>query len=629
MPSISSLLRSAESARKKQKAYEDSVQYFEWQNSAQTDDDYNKYSSYLKDRRDTIGDPSEQLTIQTKLRSAERSYQSNVIQRAQQQVMQGNYSLQEKEAVVTALFDRSVAMGDINQAQNLLTQLNSISVQIQNQQIQAQAAAERLQKAETTRAKDVGKGYKSMASEVIQGMEDLTRAYEQGGQLEYNKEAKKFVDGARPFLKEMGIDLPEDYSTNIGQLLLGMQKAVMQFNDLASQALQFSDPEGAQEFQDKNVDIASGKTTFNTPIGKLTMDQTEAFATQQTQFIESVGQDELGNTTKKMVASTVRGYMIDENGKLRKIATGRSSEKQFVEGADGKVSIDEKQLRKQLEQAGFDPNYIQWSEDKGVYKVQITDAVEEWMDPEILGVTRNSELYLEPSETGFQYVDPGNDRLFNISFDKKGLAGLYEVKPFEGLTHVTGQYGFDQSRNTAKEFESVLYKPRQWVAPMQTQEQQAKQALEKDSPAFTSIINNRPPSGAMNLVTTAMNALNARKQSANMTQRAGGGYDFTDANGRPISAYTYAQQKGTGFRDVLGQMAKTGDTYASQALNYAGNDGAYNPATVPLSVSNNWQSLIWGSNVKTQKTQASRVAGTSDQFKFSDPTRTSIFGGGR
>lgn len=52
-----------------------------------------------------------------------------------------------------------------------------------------------------------------------------------------------------------------------------------------------------------------------------------------------------------------------------------------------------------------------------------------------------------------------------------------------------------------------------------------------------------------------------------MTQRQGGGFNFTDSGGSPISAAKYAQQSGIGIGDLLYRMGQGGDAYAAQAYN--------------------------------------------------------------
>lgn len=62
---------------------------------------------------------------------------------------------------------------------------------------------------------------------------------------------------------------------------------------------------------------------------------------------------------------------------------------------------------------------------------------------------------------------------------------------------------------------------------------------------------------------------------AKSVQRAGGGFNFTDASGKTINAAQYAQATKTPFRTVLQEMANHGDTGAKAALQFVGNDFGY------------------------------------------------------
>jgi len=133
MPTTTSLLKSANAARQKITAQQDAIAAFEWDNSAQTYDDFVNYSKYLSGRQSSTSDVSEQLTLATKLRSAQRSYTSNELQRVQMQIMEGGASIQDKQDAIINLYKSAVANGDYNLAQNLASQYDSLSIQAQNQ----------------------------------------------------------------------------------------------------------------------------------------------------------------------------------------------------------------------------------------------------------------------------------------------------------------------------------------------------------------------------------------------------------------------------------------------------------------------------------------------------------------
>ncbi len=76
-------------------------------------------------------------------------------------------------------------------------------------------------------------------------------------------------------------------------------------------------------------------------------------------------------------------------------------------------------------------------------------------------------------------------------------------------------------------------------------------------------------------------------------QRAGGGFNFTNASGQPISAAQYATSKGIAFRDLLQTMANAGDKGAASALGFVGNDYGYDPRKIGGNA-NLYNSLVAG-----------------------------------
>ena len=83
--------------------------------------------------------------------------------------------------------------------------------------------------------------------------------------------------------------------------------------------------------------------------------------------------------------------------------------------------------------------------------------------------------------------------------------------------------------------------------------------------------------------------------SAKMVAKQGGGFAFTDANGRPISAAAYAAMKKVPFRQLLSTMASQGDRGARVALGFVGNDFGYDPRKVTdPRLAGIYNSLVWG-----------------------------------
>lgn len=84
----------------------------------------------------------------------------------------------------------------------------------------------------------------------------------------------------------------------------------------------------------------------------------------------------------------------------------------------------------------------------------------------------------------------------------------------------------------------------------------------------------------------------------NASQRKGGGFNFTDNNGRAISAAVYAKANNIPFRSLLERMAKMGDKGAKQALGFVGNDFGYDPRKINAARGSLYNNLVWGSGLR-------------------------------
>lgn len=164
MPTISSLMRSAAATRQKIQNQQDAQVSFDWENSAQTYDDYVAYSSYLQKQSQNSTDPSQLMTYATKERSARRSYVSNELQRQQMAIMEGKATTQDKMESVKQLYYQAVDNGDMNLAQNLLSQWDTLSVKAQNE----------VQAATKAYASAGDKAFKNLINSIEKGVDDVT-----------------------------------------------------------------------------------------------------------------------------------------------------------------------------------------------------------------------------------------------------------------------------------------------------------------------------------------------------------------------------------------------------------------------------------------------------------------------
>lgn len=171
MAGVSSLLKSAQATQKKIANQQDQLVAFEWENSAQTYDDFLTYEKYLQDRSQKANDVSDQLTYQNKIRSARRSYVSNELQRQQIQIMEGNAGTQDKMNLVKELHSQAVENGDFNLAQNLYSQYDALSIKLQNEQEAAMKQYESTLKSGQANAE---KAVKKLINDLTKGVDDVT-----------------------------------------------------------------------------------------------------------------------------------------------------------------------------------------------------------------------------------------------------------------------------------------------------------------------------------------------------------------------------------------------------------------------------------------------------------------------
>jgi len=140
---VTSLLNSARASKRRAQALEDGVSKFEWDSSAKTYGDYQKYQSHLESRLSASSDPSKRLSLNVALRSANRGFQGAEIQRSTIDVLAGKITDRDKYNQLLGLYYQASDLGDANQVQDLTQQLNSLSVKITNEEAALAASAQR------------------------------------------------------------------------------------------------------------------------------------------------------------------------------------------------------------------------------------------------------------------------------------------------------------------------------------------------------------------------------------------------------------------------------------------------------------------------------------------------------
>ena len=320
MPTTSSLLRSAEAARKKTIAYEDQVAAFEWNNSAKTAEDYSKYGKYLKDRAES-SPASESLGYQQKIVTARRAYTSHEIQRQTIDILEGKSKLQSKQSAIGQLYDLAIANDDLNLAQSLRLQWDNVdrALQTEQEQINKMAAT-----AASLNAKTIEDAVDKIKKErgffqttdangqpiVVPTMAELKAIYQDAGE-----------EGINQIMEQVAAIRPDGSTPNFWDLALNTVEAVANMYDTAANVAGLDTAAGRGYLQDKNR-VLNGETSFDFApgIGKLSVqdikDAVDASRAGQQLFVPS---QENGQNTFRKTTVTDYVYGRDDNGNYKLI----------------------------------------------------------------------------------------------------------------------------------------------------------------------------------------------------------------------------------------------------------------------------------------------------------------------
>lgn len=251
MAGVSALLKSASATAAKIQAANDAEVAFEWENSAQTYDDYIAYSNYLQTSAAKTTDPTKLLSYDTKQRTAFRSYTSNEIQRQTQGIIEGNGTIQNKMSTVADLYDQAVANGDYNLAQNLISTWDSLSVQAQNQLSGGGGSGS---------GTAVATAFKNQVSNLLSSYQSLTDSAIQAKQLATNDNEWKAS------LQKINNQLPDQFKLPDGADFFDMIATVANLTtSTLNQAVQLApDPKTRDTLQSQYNDYIDGKTAVAT-----------------------------------------------------------------------------------------------------------------------------------------------------------------------------------------------------------------------------------------------------------------------------------------------------------------------------------------------------------------------------
>lgn len=609
--STSALIRSATSIQNQVTAYNDEAQRLQFENDP-SNDNLQTYLTYLQGRINSLqaaGDIASQtkaLAMGQTMTSAVAKNTSFTIQNQAIQVMAGTATPQDKLDVIGQMFQRAQSIGDETLAQSLMSQGYALSQQIQYQQQVAAEASVTLQKANDSAIKA---GY----TDAIAQIKDMTAnaiALFHSGAAEPGAAFKEVTSQLDSTLKTLtGEGLPKGTQANLGSVLQGMFNAEFAYAQQAADVLRPTDPQAADKFAkyDANgniiggtaADIMNNQAFIKVPgIGNVNAHDAAQFANNPN--LIGIKTDENGQTT--FYRNPIIGYSF-KNGVLTPETDQATS--QALVGSTGKgpnnsaVRLQSAtNSQKQLENLGFTVDKVNKD---GTIEVQFTSKTDHWTQAKgsnpILSSTESgsgNKVTLIPQVNGtFQFARGNN--LFSVALDAKGLGGIFQTGPDGAPRSIAGQYGFNQQVNTM--ISNATTQQLQQQAAARASQLANAQLVKAGLPAGGGYF--APVPGALQGGTgpSAYTSPSPTSKPYQMTQRAGGGFNFTN-NGKAISAAEYAQANGIAFRDLLTHMAQSGDSGAKAALGFVGNDFRYDPSKISAGGNANiYNALTWGTGL--------------------------------
>lgn len=292
MASVSSLLKSGASVRNQLATYQDSVQAYEYSNSAYTDSALNDYINYLQSRVNALNaapsvtNASKALSLTKAMDSATKSNISATIQRENIQMMAGNASLTDKYTTIVDQYSRAYANGDMTLAQSLMSQAYSVNQSIQLQAQQAITAQNALAAAAEAAGKAAAGEEVTIADSLTSNLKQLNNNIKATGMGNFNSTVKAWVDQNSAVLQSLGVKLPNQ--PNYWDIVTGVAGAQYNHYMLASQMYA---PYGTGYGSDSwkyalsASDVNSGLTKLPTLAGDLSLQTVMAAAANPSQYI--------------------------------------------------------------------------------------------------------------------------------------------------------------------------------------------------------------------------------------------------------------------------------------------------------------------------------------------------------
>lgn len=449
MPTTSSLLRSAEAARKKTIAYEDQVAAFEWNNSAKTADDYTKYAQYLNNRAST-SQASEALSYQQKIVTARRAFTSHEIQRQTIDILEGKSNLQTKQAAIGQLYDLAIANDDLNLAQSLRLQWDNVDRAIQSEQEQvnkmaataASLNAKTIEDAITSIKKERGFFQTTDANGqpiVVPTMAELKAIYQDSGE-----------EGINEIMQQVAALRPDGSVPNFWDLALNTVDAIANMYDTAANVAGLDTATGRGYLQDKNR-VLNGETSFDFApgIGKLSIqdikDAVDASRAGQQLFVPS---QENGENIFRKTEVTDYVYGRDEAGNYKLISV-RGEAGDFADGSKQTVTVTTKDGKTKQVSVNDAKKILS---DAG-YVVSTSGGQLKIIDSKGLGlpgVSPNTSFTVVIGRDGNLRMKSVDGRIFDLALDEVGNIKPKEIKANEDVS-IFGEKGLGDYSKASKQ----------------------------------------------------------------------------------------------------------------------------------------------------------------------------------
>lgn len=567
--SASSLLKSSASISNTITEYNDKMQAFAWNSSAQTDADYAVYAKYLEDRiknlssAGTLSASSKMMTLSSTLQGAQRSYTSNAIQRATIGVLEGSGSLIQKQQVVKNFYDQAVSSGDMNLAQNLYNQYANLDVQIQNAQITAQNAAEAQAKKD---AAAVAHGYDDQIHMIDSIVNDMGTYFKSNGGAPLTAEMQKFSKEKVQQLKAAGIDIPDGMQLTTGSLIQAALNAKMEAYVRKANAYALTDPASADTAMQYAQNISDGvgeKSSYNFGGVNFNLQGATTYAQNPLSHFEQLSNklDENGNPQYTLAQAAVNGYTYDKSGNIVPVYANGSTQSNIATMSEG----DQKNLVSKLQNMGFTVETDAKGKpvlEGGQIRVTATNDSRNQFMTDMLknnGLSSGSSMLVSYNNGNFDIAPitgaDKNRNIYTIGADSNGKYGLY-MKQYNKVSQQTNNMlvsknqGYDELMNTNTGI---------------TRGATAGSAM---PPLVGNIMN------ALGVKTSSQGTANNGYTMGTKGQNGTSGYWFKDATGKSISAENYSKATGMNMLDLISQMAKSGDAGAASVLRGPGIDSS-------------------------------------------------------